>query len=151
MGSIRSQAGGRLSHFEGETKTIFLKCSKSRSKTRNGSASFIRIQRAQERQISSSYEEMTVVLPGDIGTKDDVSCDHGWSYRLSYEPETSPKVASHDIILRGLRPRLFSRLPWSLRDVLGEDKAHLEPLYKRRDVTSMEEAKREPLYIHLQP
>ena len=121
-------------------KVIFPKCSKSRSNTRNGSASFIRIQRAQERQIPSSYEEMAADLPKGPEQKTAFHTTVAGRMGGRMEGNQAPKVASPDGILCGFRPRLFLRLPWPSRDVLGEDWAHLEPLDQRRDATSTEEA-----------
>ena len=56
-------ARGRTWPFRRAKKVIFPKCSKSNSNTRNGSASIIQIKRAQDRQMPSSYEDLSVVLP----------------------------------------------------------------------------------------
>ena len=95
MGSIRSQAGVRLSHFEGETKTIFLKCSKSRSKTEMDR---LRSYESNEPK-NVSPSSMTTVLPEKVKPKDGLSCDRVRSFWQSFDVQSALKVALPDEIL----------------------------------------------------
>jgi hypothetical protein len=79
-------------------------------------------------QIMSSYEEMAAVLPEEVSTKDGVPYNCGWSYGRSYELKSSPKVASRDGILHRFHPYSTPRDPWLIKNRLGEDKTHIEPL-----------------------
>lgn len=127
---------------------IFTNCSKSRSNTRNGSASFIRIQRDQERLILSSYEDLTTILPEEYTSEDSIPNDRARSFRRSFDMQTAVKVALPDRILHRFRPRSIPRDPWLVKKRLREDLAHLEPLDEAHQERSLV---RLSIYVSLHP
>ena len=130
------------------------KCPKWRSKATNASCFSQAIQRAQEHQNRSSYEEMTTKTRNSSRSPDWKMAFHttGAAHMASHMSFRQPqKLARTFQNLLRFRPRFSLRDPWRPRLVLDMDLDPLEPLDEGEEATSMEETRGGVLYEELQP